>query len=359
MSYNIKITYFGIIKSISSWSKVSRNIIKSLISFGVDVNIYERKGFLYEEDFNLEPEIGSKITNGFDGDIVFTFEHPKNYVYLPQNKIKIGFLVYEFTELCDLWVCNINKYLDAVFVPSKFTYDVFAGSGVKREKIKILRYGFDPEYYYPKKEKNENNKRFLTISSPHKREALDYTLKAFYEAFSNNKDVKLTLKLSYLNKTVKPFEIDAFKTVNFYKQRLGNRLSVITDKLSEKEMGELYRNSDWYFSLSKSESFGLCFLEALACGIGVCCLNYGGQRDFLNSENAVFINHYLDKTEGDEYEKSSKIQYVAYPDMSDAVTKLKKIYLTENAIRKNLDMKYYIWDNVAKDFLKEMERLIR
>ncbi len=359
MSYNIKITYFGIIKSISSWSKVSRNIIKSLISFGVDVNIYERKGFLYEEDFNLDSEIRNRITNSFDGDVVFTFEHPKNYVYLPQNKIKIGFLVYEFTSLPDLWVYNINKYLDAVFVPSKFTYDVFAGSGVKLEKIKILRYGIDFEYYYPKKEKNEKIKRFLTISSPHKREALDYTLKAFYDAFFNTNDVKLTLKLSYLNKTVKPFEIDALKTLNFYKERLGDRLSVITDKLSEQEMGELYRNSDCYFSLSKSESFGLCFLEALACGIVVCCLNYGGQRDFLNSENSVFINHYLDKTRGDEYEKSFKIQYVAYPDMADAAYKLKKIYLTENGIGKTQDMEYYKWNNVAKDFLKEIEKLIR
>ncbi|MCX7905672.1 MAG: glycosyltransferase, partial [Elusimicrobiales bacterium] len=325
MSYNIRITYFGIIRSITSWAKVAREILKGLIKNGIEISIYETKGFLYDKNFNLE--LLEKYVSHKTYDIIFTFEHPLKYYMLPKSSFKIGFLVYEFTHLPQSWIENINKYLDMVLVPSTFTYNVFINSGIKKEKIKILRYGYNPNYYYPTKKTNKIN-NFLTVSSPHKRESLDILLEAFTKAFKDNNNVRLTVKLSYSQfKKNKNFEIPSFnKLIEKYQKILNSKLKIITDKLSEEDMGNLYRNSDIYISLSKAESFGLPFLESLACGRPVVSLKYGGQLDFLNDKNTVFIKHVLKETQDELYEKTKEKQFVAYPEINDCIEKLKIIY---------------------------------
>ena len=93
-----EITYFGVLKSITSWAKVCRELVQALITLGIKVNIYERKGFLYDKSFFLSEDIQAQISNTFKGDIVFTFENPKVYHYMPKQAYKIGFLVYEFSR---------------------------------------------------------------------------------------------------------------------------------------------------------------------------------------------------------------------------------------------------------------------
>lgn len=350
----MKITYFGLVRSIASWSKVARNIIYSLIKKGIDVNIYERKGFLYDKNFNLDYLDKLSFDKKFVGDFVLTFDHPKNYKYLPKNVKRIGFLVYEFTRLPDLWLDEINKSLDLVFVPSKFTYEVFLRSGVDEKKLRVLRYGIDPRFYYKGKEV-KYVRRFLTISTPHKREGLDILLKSFYYAFKDVEDVELILKLSYSVNRSKPFEIKDFsKVIEEYKKLLGKKLLIIDSSLNEFEMGELYRNSDIYFSLSKAESFGLCFLEAIGCGRTNICLNYSGQSDFLNDKNSIFLKYKVVETSGDEYEKTDYKQYIALADIDDCVDKLRCVY--KNGLNKlpvlDNPISYYFWDNVVDDLIK-------
>lgn len=357
MSYNIRITYFGIIRSISSWAKIARNIVNSLLEKGIDISIYETKGFLYEENFSLgklENLIMKKIH-----DIVFTFEHPFKYPLLPKSKKRIGFLVYEFTTLPKMWTENINKYLDLVFVPSKFTYNVFLKSGVEHKKLKLLRFGFDPNYYYPTPRKDKI-RNFLTISSPHKREGLDICLESFYLAFKDIDDVSLTVKLSYIPfKKEKHFEIKNFKILlEEYSNKLGAKLKLITNKLSEEEMGILYRSSDAYFSLSKSESFGLCFLESLASNRPVICMNYSGQTDFLSEKNSVFVKYSLVNTNGEEYERTQEKQLIAIPDINDCVKKLRHIYKYNFEKDIHFNREYYTWDRITDEFIEILKESI-
>lgn len=351
MSYNIKITYFGVLRSISSWSKVAREILKCLVKKGVDVSIYEIKGFLYDKYFNLE-ELEKYCCKKIN-DIIFTFEHPSKYPILPHDKFKIAFLVYEFTTLPKIWVENINKYINLVLVPSNFTYEVFIKSGVDKRKLKILRYGYNPSYYYPK-EKTKKIRNFITVASPHKREALDILLKGFGEAFKDIDDVRLTIKLSYLPfKKTKSFEIPNFiNLINYYRKTLGQKINIITDKLNEYEMANLYRSSDIYISLSKSESFGLPFIEAIACGRGCISLKYGGQTDFLTDENTIFVSHKIVQTNGEEYEKTQEKQYIAQADLNDYIEKLMFIY--KNGFDPTInpsEIKKYEWDNITEEFI--------
>ncbi|GAB4032440.1 MAG: hypothetical protein Fur0012_10970 [Elusimicrobiota bacterium] len=326
-----------------------------LAKSGALCNIYERKGFLYDEGMSLG-ELESFVREGFLGETIFTFEHPKNYVYLPENGRKIGFLVYEFTELPPIWVENINKYLDLVFVPSLFVYETFLTSGVKKDKLRILRYGFNPVFYHPGP-KEEGNFRFLCIGSAQKREGVDILLSAFEEAFRDISEVSLTIKLSYKRANPKIFELRGFEgLIEDYKKMLGRRLSVLDSPLSEEEMGNLYRCCHAYVSFSRAEAFGLSFLEALACGRPCISVNYSGQKDFLNRDNSYFVSHSLEICKNEEYESSGCKQFSAVAHRDCAVKTLREVFLAskDGNIKKGFfseGEQYYHWEKITMEFL--------
>jgi len=312
---------------------------------------------LYDKNFPLDEEIRSNLGGNF-GDIVLTFEHPLNYHLLPSGKFKIGFLVYEFTRLPDCWVKNINEHLNLVFVPSRFSYEVFLISGVRREKVKILRYGFNPSHYYPAARRNGGKVLFFCVSSAHKRESLYETLSAFGMAFSRKDSVKLLIKLSYMPQKFKKFEDARLKKINELTGADFPETQIISDRLLEREMGDLYRRSDFYFSLCGAESFGLPFLEAIACGRPVISVNYGGQKDFLTDNNAFFVKYKIAETAGHEYEKTDCRQSFAYADLAHAAEILRAV--KEERQMKNPVLKpsfeYFHWRAIAADFLKILSR---
>ncbi len=353
------ITYFGIIRSITSWSKVSRELVYALNDLGVDTNIFERKGFLFDSAFKLDYSIKSRISNKFKGKIVFTFENPKIYPYLPEKCFKAGLLVCEYTELPRSWTDNINKYLNLVLVPSNFCREVFINSGVDSRKVRVLRYGYNPDYYYPGMAlENKHEFIFLCVSAPHKREGLDLLIKAYSRAFKRKDPVKLIVKTSYLpGKNPKVFEYENLSRdiEQLRKNAEAPKIELVSDNLSEKEMGELYRLCDYYISLTRGEAFGLCFIEALACGKKVACINWGGQSDFLNRDNALFINHSLAKLSGEEYEKVGENAKLALPDLDDAAKKMREIYQKCSEKPKGdlifPNPQHYQWKEIAKEFL--------
>ncbi|MBD3272401.1 MAG: glycosyltransferase [Elusimicrobia bacterium] len=361
------ITYFGIIRSITSWAKVARELITSLIGLGLDISIYERKGFLYNKNFALDPIMKAKLSDKFKGEIVVTFEHPQNYVYLPRSMVTIGMLVYELTLLPEQWVKNINKFLDMVIVPSAFCARVFRESGVDEKKIHVLRYGFNPSIYYPPVvdyRKESGHFDFLCIASPHRREGLDLLLKSFDRAFSTDPSVRLILKLSYKpSGTIKHFEYDIDGLFQPYEQlRSSGRLQVHTETLNEKQMGDLYRSSHAYVSLSRGEAFGLCFLEGLACGLPICAPSWSGQTDFLNHTNAYPIQFSLVPTSGEEYERCTNKAMIGLPDVHHAAEQMRVIRSdyptarTKARAAKDLLPQFH-WSSVAVDFNKLLLRI--
>lgn len=352
---NIEITYFGILRSITSWAKVSRELLYALNANGVNINVYERKGFLFDPSFSLSSDIETKITGEFKGDVVFTFEHPKNYIHLPEQSFNVGFLVYEFTCLPEFWVEMINEKLDMVFVPSSFCQKVFLDSGVEENKIRVLRYGFNPIYYYPlsvRAKDNDGTFAFLSIASPHKREGIEFLLNSYSRAFSKEDNVNLILKLTYIpSGKIKPFEYpNILGLVNSFRDKKNApRIEVVSGRLTEKEMGDLYRYSDAYVSLTRGEAFGLCFLEALASGMPVAGVNWSGQADFLNERNSHFIDFSLVTAKDEVYETIPDPGMIALPDLDSAADVMRKLFLNRegNTFRRE----HYLWSSVAKDFI--------
>ena len=50
-----------------------------------------------------------------------------------------------------------------------------------------------------------------------------------------------------------------------------------------------FRNCDVYILPSRHESFGVSYIEAMACGKPVIATDCGGPADFVNSENGILV----------------------------------------------------------------------
>ena len=64
-------------------------------------------------------------------------------------------------------------------------------------------------------------------------------------------------------------------------------VTLITDTLNEKDMGQLFNDADCYISPSHSEGFGIMILENIACGTPCLITGWTGEKDFTQDIDSV------------------------------------------------------------------------
>lgn len=60
-------------------------------------------------------------------------------------------------------------------------------------------------------------------------------------------------------------------------------------KISRNEIGEIMKEADCFVLPSRSETFGVSFIEAMASGLPVIATRCGGPEDFVNKKNGLLI----------------------------------------------------------------------
>ncbi|MBN2714766.1 MAG: glycosyltransferase family 4 protein [Deltaproteobacteria bacterium] len=361
-----QLTYFGILRAPTSWAKVCRELVNALAHMKLDLNIFERKGFLYDSNFAIADEVESRITNQFRNDVVFTFEHPSTY-HMLEGRYKVGILTYESTVVPPLWIEEANKHLDLLLVSSTFCRDIFVQCGMDDEKIDILHYGYNPEIYTPTgpamdlSRETDRNFKFLAVASPHKRKGLETLLQAYRNAFTADDDVVLIVKINYIpKKRGKPFEYRDIHGMfdTFKKDRSAPQVILMDTFFSEHDIAALYRSADCLVSATRGEGFGMVYLEALACGLPVMVTGWSGHMDFLNHENATLIDYQL-RTAGEiQYDCNSQKARIAEPDVHDFSRKLFLAMKNPRTIRYAPADRKFEWHNLANHFLDTISKRI-
>lgn len=99
---------------------------------------------------------------------------------------------------------------------------------------------------------------------------------------------------------------------------LGGRAQLMTEALSDDEMGNLMRNMDAFVSLQRSEGFGFGMAEAMALGRVAVATGYAGNMDFMTPETSRPVDFKLIPVGPDDYPHPQD-QVWADPDIDHAV----------------------------------------
>ncbi|WP_235597166.1 glycosyltransferase [Caldibacillus debilis] len=152
---------------------------------------------------------------------------------------------------------------------------------IKEEKIQLIPNIVDTSRFKPNDNIKKSNKfRFFSLAFLTYKKGFDVLLKAFAKAFKGNREVELVIggdgeERGNLEKLAVDLGIE--KQVTFLGQ------------LSREQAAMEMQKCDVFVLASRFETFGVVFIEALACGKPIIATKCGGPEMIVNKNNGVLI----------------------------------------------------------------------
>lgn len=188
------------------------------------------------------------------------------------DRPRILLTMWESTKVNDLVIEILNKF-DRIIVPNNYNRINFLNQGLNT-KIDVIPLFCDTDNYVYK-EHFVKDKFVFGISNEDPRKNLNKSIKCFLKAFNGVKNVELQIK------TCAPIAEKIFDS----------RLKYIGARYSKEELRNWYHNLDVYVSGATCEGWGMMQQESLCCGRPIIYTNYGGLKEFVNSDISFEVNY--------------------------------------------------------------------
>ncbi|WP_171176790.1 glycosyltransferase [Ruegeria sp. HKCCA4633] len=239
-------------------------------------------------------------------------------------------ILYPFWELPSI-PKDLFQYLEAydeVWAPSRFIASAFDDRpGIR---VRFLPVPVRVPSMIPPTRLNRTKFRIFTFfdfDSFGARKNPQASVAAFQAAFSRDKDdVELTIKTRGEN------DKGLRKWLNEVAAN-DNRIKIIDQTFSRKEVDNLIINCDTFISMHRSEGFGFGAAEALAAGKAVIATDYGGTTDFINENTGYPVPYDLIPLKTRDYIHSMG-QSWADPSIEAASIALRAAYDSPDSARK-------------------------
>jgi glycosyltransferase involved in cell wall biosynthesis len=356
------IKYIAPIMDGSGYAKAARGYVLALHKLGVPLTISPITFEQAKPDLGKDGEVlKSLVDKDIDYNIVLMHCTPEFWPkFKEEDKINIGYTIWETTKLHHEWPDYINNNVDKVLVGCDWNINIFKKSGVTvpiasvphaiplNDVTKASNYNIeglsDDTYVFGFVNQFVERKNPLAV------------IKAFWYAFQNNEDVALVLK-TYRSDYSEPekdairMTIQRLKQVAYFENY--PKVYFIGNMLSEDEMRSLYQRMDCFVSLDRGEGFGLSPFTAGAYGKPVIATGFGGAREYLQEDNSFLVNYTLEPVFGMPYSRWMVGNMLwANPDVKDGIDKLRYVYNNrKEAEAKGKLLKTYIEENFNDDII--------
>lgn len=203
-----------------------------------------------------------------------------------KTKINIGMAVFETFSPPDKWIDILNEN-DAIIVPSKFNYDIFAHTHIKKP-IFYIPHSVNPNLYNMNVVKMNDYKlfTFLFLGTWKKRKGYEQLIEAWLSEFSNKDRVQLLIKTDKPKKAERYVD-QAIKQMGINK---GFAPIIFEDKVFDEEaLPRFIKSVDCLVSPTLGEGFGYPGLQSMALGVPVIITNFSGCQDYANEETATLL----------------------------------------------------------------------
>jgi glycosyltransferase involved in cell wall biosynthesis len=180
---------------------------------------------------------------------------------------------------------------DVILPPSRFCMQALLSSGIPMRKMALVPYPLDAAKWNPGVAATEAPRerfRFLFMNTWYERKGWDVMLRAWWEEFSADDPVELTLK-SHREDT-RPAHLEGLvarmATTWRVNRALRAPIRVVDAPLDDAALPGFMKSFGALVSPHRAECFGMNPWHAMALGVPVICTNYGGPADFATEETA-------------------------------------------------------------------------
>ena len=237
----------------------------------------------------LEPFVGRQLAK--DPEVTIRHAFPPNWEK-PATGKWVHVQPWEFGHLPRAWLGPLQNDVDEIWCPSEYVRRVYVQSGIPEEKLHVIPWGFDPEFFSPdvpaRLLPTQKGFRFLFVGGTIARKGFDVLLDAYLEEFGPDEDVCLV---------VKDVGSQSFYRVGNDRERIFTAQQDATapeilyrdDQLTRGQLASLYTACDCLVAPYRGEGFGLPILEAMACGLPPIVPRAGASDDFVSDENGYRI----------------------------------------------------------------------
>lgn len=253
-----------------------------------------------------------------------------------QVGVRIGRAMVETDRYHEKFV-KMASDMDEIWVPSQFSRDVLASSGLDRAKIKLIPIPIDTNRFNPQSveparlpmgepllttSETQGYKLrgsasataghdlvdkgrpfvFLSTFKWEPRKGWDTLIEAFVSAFKASDNVALYILtkpsggqgLADIRNQVK----DHFKSIKKHlKVKVLPVIQVIVSRLSSEDYVRVYKAADCYVTASRGEGWGMPITEAMSMGLPIISTNWSGSADIINTSYAWPISYTLEPVE--------------------------------------------------------------
>lgn len=181
-------------------------------------------------------------------------------------------------KISDKITAPVSK-ADEVITVSNYTAYTFESYGLRRPIV--IPNIVDENIFMPKKTIPEKNKlSFLSAATFTERKGIRELLEGIKISLNEvNTNEFMIAGRGELEKYIQDF---------ISENKLEDKITLIKEP-SRNELVELYRSCDAFILPSRLESFGIVYIEAMACGKPVIATDCGGPSDFMKKDNGLLI----------------------------------------------------------------------
>lgn len=138
------------------------------------------------------------------------------------------------------------------------------------------------EFVYKVNNKETEDFCFISTGSLLENKRMELLIESFYVAFNGQQNIKLYI---YGDGPEKSKLVDLVRYYNL------SGIVFLMGLVERKEIAKKMSQSDCFVLLSKLETFGVAYIEALSMGLPVISTKNGGPEDFINNKNGIIITN--------------------------------------------------------------------
>ena len=224
-------------------------------------------------------------------DLTIRHQWPPNFCRPSRGKLA-AIVPWEYGAVPRVWVDQVERNVDELWVPSRYVRDVFVRCGVTAARVHVIPNGVDPKMFTPEgpasRPQGSRGFSFFFAGGAIRRKGLDLLLEAYTAAFDPGEDVSLILSVSgtaaaYQHNSLMRQIQDAANDPSC------PHVQPLLDSFDDATLASLYRGCDVFVLPYRGEGFGMPLLEAMACGKTVITTAQGPAQDFCSEKTAYLV----------------------------------------------------------------------